>query len=165
MNNRLFKIILLLLILGAILYFFFDSLERTPGRSLPVTTFIADSVKTDTIKGAKLDGELLYNKNCGVCHQADGNGDGARFPSLKGSEWVKGDKGRLIGVVLNGLQGEIEVNGEKWNGVMPSFVSTLNDEQIASVLTYIRQEFGNKSSKIIFQEVAKIRNSAEVKSR
>ena len=163
MRNRLFKILLFVLIPGAILFILFNpgtDRVRTPDSSLPATSLIADSGIVDTNKGGESDGGVLYNKNCAVCHQADGKGDGTRFPALQGSEWVKGNKSRLIGVVLNGLQGEIEVNGEEWNGVMPSFGPTLNDGEIASMLTYVRQEFGSKSDMIDSVEVAKIRQDS-----
>ncbi|MEO0640706.1 MAG: cytochrome c, partial [Bacteroidota bacterium] len=67
-----------------------------------------------------------------------------------------GDKERLIGVLLNGMQGEIEVNGETYNNVMASY-ATLKDEEIAAVLTYVRSNFGNEASAVTASEVAAVR--------
>jgi len=92
-------------------------------------------------------GAILYNKYCGACHMANGQGDGSRFPPIAGSDWVKGDEKRLIDIVLNGLKGPIEVNGLPYDGVMPP-VDYLEDEEIAQILTYIRKEFGDNSPPI-----------------
>ena len=75
---------------------------------------------------------------------ANGKGDGSRFPPIAGSDWVKGDQKRLIDVVLSGLNGPIEVNGNPFDGMMPP-VDYLEDEQIAQILTYVRKEFGENS--------------------
>ena len=88
----------------------------------------------------------------------DGKGDGSRFPPLDSSEYVLGDKTRLINIVLNGLQGSITVKGKQYNNLMPSH-SFLSNEDLARVLTYIRQNFGNKSSGITNAEVDATRNN------
>lgn len=72
------------------------------------------------------------------------------------TDWVTGDKHRLIELTLNGLQGEIEVNGEKYNGAMPPH-SFLSDEDLASVLTYIRSNFGNQVDAVEQIEVSRVR--------
>jgi len=74
-------------------------------------------------------GAKLYGTYCVACHQGDGKGDGGRFPPVASTRWVSGNKQRLIGIVLNGLQGEIEVEGRKFNGVMPGN-AFLSDEEV-----------------------------------
>ena len=74
-------------------------------------------------------------------------------PPLVGTDWVLGDKRRLIGVVLNGLNEEIEVDGEYYQNVMASFAH-LSDEELAAVLTYIRNSWGNSAAPITAEEVA-----------
>ncbi len=96
--------------------------------------------------------ESLYISYCQSCHQADGNGAASRFPPLAGSEWVTGDKSELLQVVVNGIQGEIEVNGIPYNGVMPAF-DFLNPEELALLLTYVRQKFGKMSDSLSTNEV------------
>jgi mono/diheme cytochrome c family protein len=78
------------------------------------------------------------------------------YPTLQNTDWVNGDKSRLISLLLNGQQGEIKVNGQVFRGVMPTH-QYLTDEQIADVLTYIRSQFGNTADKVMPEEVAGIR--------
>jgi hypothetical protein len=99
----------------------------------------------------------LFNTYCAICHQRNGEGND-RFPPLNGSEWVIGDKERLIGIILNGLQGEIMVKGKSYNNVMPK-LDMLKDTEIAEILTYIRQNFGNDASAVEPSEVAKARKA------
>lgn len=104
-------------------------------------------------------GEKVYGQNCIACHQADGYGVPGVFPPLAQTEWVSGDNTRLISVVLNGLQGEITVNGEIYNNAMTAH-NFLSDEEVAGVLTYVRQSFGNDSEPISVEEVAEVRASS-----
>jgi mono/diheme cytochrome c family protein len=80
---------------------------------------------------------------------------------LAGSDWVLGDKEKLIKVILFGLEGEIKVNGQAWNGLMPAHEGFLSDHAVASILTYIRQNFGNKAIEVIGAEVANVRKSGK----
>lgn len=117
-----------------------------------------DPVKDNLDIGKPLIASAVYNTYCGTCHQRDGKGDGARFPPLEGSEWVSGDKTRLIKVVLNGLSGPITVKGIPYSENMPAHGSFLNDDQVAEVLTYIRSSWGNHADTVSKEEVAAIRN-------
>ena len=118
---------------------------RTPDRQ-------RDNLRRDS--GVR--GELVYTTYCTPCHQLDGKGDGTRFPTLAGTDWVTGDKERLINVLLHGLEGAIEVNDKTFNTAMPQH-SFLKDEEIADVLTYIRSNFGNAAGEISTEEVAALR--------
>jgi glucose/arabinose dehydrogenase len=101
-------------------------------------------------------GAKVYEKYCVACHQRDGKGDGVRFPSLVSTDWVSGNKTRLISLVVNGLQGEIDVEGTKFNGVMPP-QAFLSDEEIAQLLTFLRQNFANHATAVGAAEVAEVR--------
>lgn len=101
-------------------------------------------------------GKTVYNTYCIACHQADGSGVPGAFPPLQETEWVNGETDTLISIVLNGLQGEITVKGQKYNSVMTAH-NFLSDEEIAGVLTYVRQSFGNNSSEVSAEQVAEIR--------
>lgn len=101
-------------------------------------------------------GAVVYNLYCSVCHQGDGRGSSPRFPPLAGTDWVTGDKERLIDVIMNGLEGPIVVLGERYNTPMPAH-GFLSDEQIADVATYIRQSFGNEASAVSVEEVQRVR--------
>ena len=101
-------------------------------------------------------GREVYNQTCLSCHQADGAGVPRMTPTLHKTPWVEGDKKRLIAIVLNGLTGEIEVDGEFYNNTMPPF-NTLTDQQVADVLTYVRNSFSNKASMVTAKEVKAVR--------
>lgn len=101
--------------------------------------------------------QKLYNTFCGTCHQQNGKGARGRMPPLAGTDWVTGNKERLITVVLNGLQGPLEISGENYNGVMPPH-RFLKDDEIATILSYIRKSFGNNASSVSTEEVKKIRD-------
>lgn len=93
---------------------------------------------------------------CQACHQADGNGVPRLNPPLTGTVYVTGNKTRLIDIVLNGLTDPLEINGEEYNNPMAAH-SFLTDQQIADVLTYIRNSFGNKAGVVTAAEVKKQR--------
>lgn len=101
-------------------------------------------------------GERVYTTYCVACHSKDGKGDEQRYPPIDNSEYVSGDKARLINILLNGLNEEITVKGKKYNAMMPSH-SFLSNRDIAAVLSYIRQNFNNKSTEIVPAEVKLLR--------
>lgn len=105
-------------------------------------------------------GERVYALRCQTCHQADGRGVAGAFPPLQPNDWVQGDRGRLIRLVLHGVQGEIEVQGTTYQGVMPAF-GYLSDDEVAAVLTYVRQSFGNDTTGVAPEQVAAVRTSTE----
>jgi putative membrane-bound dehydrogenase-like protein len=106
------------------------------------------------------EGELLYNQACMPCHQPDGKGLAGVYPSLVDSDWITGDAGRLIRIVLHGLTGPIRVNGKRFQTetptAMPSFAG-LTDEQIASLLTYLRSSFSNDAERVSADSVHNVR--------
>jgi glucose/arabinose dehydrogenase/cytochrome c5 len=114
-----------------------------------------------TAVGAATDdpGAAVYNARCASCHQASGQGVSGVFPPLAGTDWVTGDKSRLIGIILNGLSGEIDVDGVTYNGAMPPWSATLTDREIAAVLTHVRTSFGNDAEPVSAAEVAAIRSN------
>jgi mono/diheme cytochrome c family protein len=113
-------------------------------------------------------GRRLFTTICSVCHQPSGQGIPNRFPPLVGSDFLNSDKGRAIRIVLNGIQGEIFVNGQKFNNTMPSL--PMADGDIAAALTYVYNSFGNSGKEVTPQEVKALRgqkavvNSADEKS-
>ncbi len=119
-----------------------------------------DKVEDNLEKGVVAGGEKIFSVYCATCHQKDGKGASGRFPPLTGTDWVTGDKKRLIGIVLNGMQGSIVVNGETYINAMPQH-GFLSDDEIANVLTYIRQNFGNRASEVKPDEVRRFRKETE----
>lgn len=123
---------------------------------------------------SKADGNLfkkgaeIYARegHCGTCHQSNGMGlPDAGFPPISRTKWATGSPERLIKLTLNGLMGPIEVKGKKYPGQVPmtAFGGLLNDKDIASVLTYVRNSFGNKASPIQPEQVAKVRAATKDK--
>ena len=101
-------------------------------------------------------GKKLFVRNCQACHQASGLGLAGIYPPLADSQWVLGSEERLVKLVWNGLQGVIQVKGESYNGIMPAFEGQLSELQMAAVLTYIRQEWGNQASEMPVELVSQL---------
>ena len=132
-----------------------------------------EAVITTDLQGNERDlyikGSAIFARDgfCATCHQPDGNGlEASGFPPLAGSQWVLGNEDRLIKLTLNGLQGPIEVLGKQYPGQVPMtpFGGMLNDEEIAAVLTYARNSFGNAASAISPEKVKAVRTSIKDKS-
>ncbi len=108
-------------------------------------------------KSADLDpGKKVYNRYCLACHQTDGSGVPGLYPPLQQTDMVLYQKEELIKVILNGMQGPVEVKGEIYNNIMPPH-DYLTNEQIADVLSYIRQSFGNDAGSVTAEEVEMLR--------
>lgn len=121
---------------------------------------------TTWVKGKDLElftlGRTLFAKDgyCMTCHQADGRGlPASGFPPLAGTPWVTGDPERLIKIVLKGLMGPMEVNKQKYEGNVPMtpYANLLTDREIAGVLTYVRNAFGNEAPAIYPGQVKAVR--------
>jgi mono/diheme cytochrome c family protein len=95
-----------------------------------------------------LDGKSLFAKNCATCHQASGAGIPGAFPALKGNKFVLGDSGAVISTVLKG------------RGGMPTFATSIDDEKLALVLSYIRQSWGNQAAAVSAQQVQAVRSQS-----
>jgi len=100
-------------------------------------------------------GRKLFSSICAACHQPSGQGRPNIFPPLAGSDFLNADKGRAIRIVISGRQGEVIVNGQKYNNNMPSF--PLSDDDIANVLTFVYNSFGNSGLEVQPAEVTAVR--------
>lgn len=110
-------------------------------------------------------GKKVFTQSCAVCHQTNGQGVAGQFPPLVGSEWVlskdwHGDN-HIVKIVLNGLQGPVTVMGAQYNNAMAPWGSVLKDDQIAAVLTYVRNTWGNQAAPITKEFVAQIREETK----
>ncbi len=132
----------------------------------------ADLLKTSLTGAARalfVKGQRLYSREgyCTTCHQPDGKGlPASGFPPLRGTNWVLGSEERLIKLVLNGLQGPIEVIGKTYPGQVPMtpFGAMINDEEIAAVLTYVRNSFGNNATAVTPARVKAVRAATKTQS-
>ena len=105
-------------------------------------------------------GAQVYSSRCASCHQSNGQGVSGAFPTLIGTSWVE-NKGQIIRILLHGMQGEVVVQGGTYNGVMPAWGSTLSDEEIAAVITHVRQSWENDYEEVTVDEVAAVRSATE----
>lgn len=103
-------------------------------------------------------GQALFNGTCSVCHQNDGAGLANVFPPLAKSDFLAADRKRAISIPVNGLTGTIKVNGLNYNSVMPP-MSQLNDDEIANILTYVMNSWGNSLGTVSAAEVQSVRGS------
>ena len=101
-------------------------------------------------------GEALFEKHCASCHQSDGMGFESS-PPLAASSWVTGPETRLIRIVLHGVRGPIPVGDKTYNMEMPGFGKALTDEDIASLLSFVRRRWGGPSPAIAADTVRRVR--------
>jgi nitrite reductase (NO-forming) len=114
------------------------------------------SQPADTREAKLAAGARVYAQTCAACHQPSGRGLPRAFPPLAGSDFLMADKERAIGIVLGGLKGRVTVNGETFDGIMPP-QSHLSDDDLASVLTYVRSSWGNAGDEVTRDEVRRRR--------
>ena len=101
---------------------------------------------------------LQVFSSCSQCHQADGRGLAGTYPPLVASEYVTGDVRRFAAILLNGINGSFPVNGVNYSGQMPNWRDYYNDEELAAVMTYARNSWGNKAPAVSIDSVAKVRS-------
>ncbi len=137
------------------------------------TSRFPDPRPQDGTAGAALDPLQLAMKKgaatyalCGGCHQGSGMGVPGAFPPLAGSDWVTGGTERNIRVVLHGLQGAIKISGADFAAPapMPPQGAVLSDQDIANVLTYVRNNWGNKGSLVTKEMVAAVREKEKART-
>jgi nitrite reductase (NO-forming) len=102
-------------------------------------------------------GKQVFMQTCFVCHQPDAQGIPGQIPPLAKSDFLMADKERSIRGVLAGQSGEMMVNGRKYNGIMVA-LNYLSDDEVANVLTYVRNSFGNSGEPVKPGEVRRIRS-------
>ena len=129
------------------------TVQQMPGEQDKPTEAVAQSID----ERIKL-GKQIYSTTCFACHQAEGQGITGVFPPLAKSDYLNEDIDRAIDIVLHGKTGEITVNGEKYNSVMTA--QTLTDEEVANVLTYIYNNWGNSKNEVTPMMVKKVKASS-----
>lgn len=111
--------------------------------------------QSDDLKKSMERGKELYIANCLTCHMEDGKGIPGVFPPLAESDYLMENLDRSIKQIVHGASGEMEVNGAVYNGVMSGF--DLSDQEVADILNYIRNSWGNKGEMVTAQQVSEAR--------
>jgi mono/diheme cytochrome c family protein len=124
--------------------------------SVSATAQVKKTIKPAPVAASIARGKIIYNQICASCHQADGSGVPRLNPPLIKTTYVLGDKTKLIRVLLLGLNEDVEIEGEYYSNPMPS-QAALKDEEIADVLTFVRNNFGNKAPVITSAQVKAVR--------
>jgi mono/diheme cytochrome c family protein len=104
-------------------------------------------------EGSIARGEKIYTQYCLPCHQVDGSGVPQINPPLKNSAYVLGEGSKLISIVTHGFNNGVDINGDTYTNTMPPVGANFKNEEIADVLTYVRNSFGNKASAISADQV------------
>lgn len=151
-------VLLFVLLYWAMVYFDRDGGWFSPQVYAPYRSVADLQAHQPPTGGADLArGKIYYENVCALCHNSDGNGKPNQAPALAGSEWVTGNPEQLVRIPLAGLAGPITVKGENWNLAMPAMGAAMSDDDLAAVLTYMRQSWGNKASEITAEQVKAIR--------
>jgi nitrite reductase (NO-forming) len=124
-------------------------------QNMPKVDGAAKSTAAKTVPEQIKSGKELFGRTCFACHQPEGQGVPNAFPPLAKSDFLNANPDRAIGAVLHGLSGEITVNGKKFNNVMTS--QNLTDEEVADVLTYVYNSWGNNKTVITPAKVKAVR--------
>jgi nitrite reductase (NO-forming) len=137
-------------------------------RALPSLATVTEATKaaasgTLTQEQQVKAGEALFAGTCSTCHQANGAGLPGVFPPLAKSDWIAANPKQSIDVVLHGLSGKVTVNGQDYDSVMPP-MNQLNDDEVANILTYVLNSWGNPGGRITAAEVAKVRATPPAKA-
>lgn len=111
---------------------------------------------------ATVSGTAIFTSRCVSCHQANGQGIPGAFPPLVKSPYVLGEPEILAHIVLQGLRGEVQVEGQTYNGIMPPWQEQLSDEEAAAVINHIRSGLGdNKAGKVDVELIKKVREAGK----
>jgi len=130
--------------------------SQTSQKKTAPTKTTTKATASSSLKSTMQRGELVYKSVCLTCHQADGGGVPRMNPPLIKTKWVLGDKTKLITLMLKGMNEPIEIEDEEYHNPMPPHAQ-LSDQQIADVLTFVRNSFGNKASAVTPTEVKSVR--------
>lgn len=133
-------------------------MKKTTIAAVIIIGFTAVSFSFDQkdFKASFQRGKIVYEKTCLPCHQPDGDGVPKMNPPLIKTSQVLGSKEKLVRIVLQGFNEEVEINGEYYFNPMPP-QPQLTNQEIADVLTFVRNSFGNKASAVTAAEVKAVR--------
>ena len=155
--NRIAKYLMLSVLMGLLMLSCRNTAEKKVGAasSEQLAKEINQNLPEQKVENVH-PGKAVYAKYCLTCHQADGSGVPGMHPPLGPGSWVEKEPAELIAILMKGLSGKIEVNGEVYKNFMPS-QANLTDQEMADVLSYIRSSFGNNLDPVTPEMVRKYR--------
>ncbi len=103
------------------------------------------------------EGERVYKTHCQSCHQPDGNGFNKMYPPLAKSDYLMKDLGRATKIIIHGTEEKINVNGVEYQSKMPEH-SSLSNNDLAALMTYITNSWGNKHGDVTVEDIQKFSN-------
>ena len=103
-------------------------------------------------------GKKVYDRVCLVCHQSDGSGVPMMYPPVIDSEYISGNTDSLIVLILEGMSGPVVIKGEEYNSIMPPQKDVLDDQELADLINYLRNSFGNSGEMVSPEQVAGMRD-------
>lgn len=133
-----------------------DTSSQTVARQDDTAVHTAETMQGEELEALITRGEQVYLGNCSACHQPAGTGLPGAFPPLANSDYLERDRREVLSAALFGLSGPIVVNGQEYNGVMPS-MGYLSDEELSAALTYVMKSWGNDYAAVSIAEVAALR--------
>jgi len=135
----------------------FDAQTHVEYAQIGLTAGAAGDTAATGPVDAVAEGKRIFGANCSACHQNTGLGIAGAFPPIVGSEWVTGPEQTVVRILLNGLGGPMKVKGVAYNGAMPAWKESMTDDEIAYVITYIRQWAPNAAPAVSASTVASLR--------
>ncbi len=125
------------------------------------TKVVEEKEKAEQTAGSEQDfmqkGEKVYNRVCLVCHQSDGSGVPMMYPPVIESSYISGNTDSLIVLILEGMSGPVVVKGEQYNSIMPPQKDVLDDKEIADLINFLRNSYGNSGEPVNPEQVARMR--------
>lgn len=138
-------------------------LRSSRGEGPPATRLAAATTEPTDVDALPADpvmrGEKIFAQTCAACHQPDGRGLPGVFPPLAGSDFLLADAERAVRIVTRGLSGPVTVNGVEYRSAMPPL--PLSDQDVAAVLSYVMQAWGNNGPAVAISDVTRVRGEPE----
>lgn len=156
--NRIFNLLIFIVLMAGVNFSCQNNNEKKKVEALPLKQLGKEINNNPSPATEKVHpGKAVFTQYCLVCHQADGSGVPGMHPPLGPGSWVGREPKELVAMLMKGLSGKIEVNGEVYNSFMPS-QAQLTDEEMADVLSYVRSSFGNSYDPVDVDLVKKVRS-------
>lgn len=133
-------------------------------RSVPASSTTEQKAAFDLSQAERSQGALAYEVNCSACHGLKGEGIEGMVPAFAGNKGMQGDPTNMIHAMLKGARAP-HTEGQQTAAGMPSFAWKMDDQQVASVLNYVRNSWGNQAREVTAQQVAELRKDTQARDK